>query len=196
MWDRPRSGIESTSPALAGRFFTTEPPEKPFHEYFQPMVDWSECTENTWWAAARGRAAGRRGSWERKESTEWPELREGGCQTRQRTWKKSFQNYCDFCRRIWGNHAASFFKKKKEEIIKRVIQRLWEERSGFLNHRKSPLGWASRQRLRLQLFLCPHRGNLGAVRAGRDGVEAATLWSWLQESGDGVWLWEVESYRL
>ena len=52
---------------------------------------------------------------ERKESTEWPELREGGCQTRQRTWKKSFQNYCDFCRRIWGNRASSFLKKKKRK---------------------------------------------------------------------------------
>ena len=29
MWDLPRPGIEPASPALAGRFFTTEPPEKP-----------------------------------------------------------------------------------------------------------------------------------------------------------------------
>ena len=29
MWDRPRSGIESVSPALAGGLFTTEPPRKP-----------------------------------------------------------------------------------------------------------------------------------------------------------------------
>ena len=28
MWAVPRPGIEPTSPALAGRFFTTEPPEK------------------------------------------------------------------------------------------------------------------------------------------------------------------------
>ena len=27
----PRSGIEPLSPALAGRFFTTEPPGKPIH---------------------------------------------------------------------------------------------------------------------------------------------------------------------
>ena len=29
MWDLPRSGIEPMSPALAGRFFATEPPGKP-----------------------------------------------------------------------------------------------------------------------------------------------------------------------
>ena len=29
MWDLPGPGIELVSPALAGRFFTTEPPEKP-----------------------------------------------------------------------------------------------------------------------------------------------------------------------
>ena len=29
MWDLPRLEIEPVSPALAGRFFTTEPPEKP-----------------------------------------------------------------------------------------------------------------------------------------------------------------------
>ena len=28
MWDLPGSGIEPLSPALAGEFFTTEPPEK------------------------------------------------------------------------------------------------------------------------------------------------------------------------
>ena len=30
MWDLPRPGIESVSPALAGWFFTTEPPGKPY----------------------------------------------------------------------------------------------------------------------------------------------------------------------
>ena len=30
MWDPPRSGIEPMSPALAGRFFTTEPTGKPW----------------------------------------------------------------------------------------------------------------------------------------------------------------------
>ena len=29
MWDLPGSGIEHSSPALAGGFFTTEPPGKP-----------------------------------------------------------------------------------------------------------------------------------------------------------------------
>ena len=29
MWDLPRSGLEPMSPALAGRFFTIEPPGKP-----------------------------------------------------------------------------------------------------------------------------------------------------------------------
>ena len=29
MWDRPRPGVRPMSPALAGGFFTTEPPEKP-----------------------------------------------------------------------------------------------------------------------------------------------------------------------
>ena len=29
MWNLPRSGIQPVSPALAGRFFTTEPPGKP-----------------------------------------------------------------------------------------------------------------------------------------------------------------------
>ena len=29
LWDLPGSGIEPTSPALAGRFFTNEPPRKP-----------------------------------------------------------------------------------------------------------------------------------------------------------------------
>ena len=34
MWDLPRSGIEPMSPALAGRFFTTEPPGKPLSTAF------------------------------------------------------------------------------------------------------------------------------------------------------------------
>ena len=40
MWDLPRPEIEPVSPSLAGRFFTTEPPEKPliqvFENYFVP----------------------------------------------------------------------------------------------------------------------------------------------------------------
>ena len=31
MWDLPRPGIKPMSLALAGRFFTTEPPGKPYH---------------------------------------------------------------------------------------------------------------------------------------------------------------------
>ena len=34
MWDIPRPGIEPVSPALACRFFTTEPPRKPLIVYF------------------------------------------------------------------------------------------------------------------------------------------------------------------
>ena len=35
LWDRPGSGIEPVSPALAGWFFTTEPPEKPQFKNFK-----------------------------------------------------------------------------------------------------------------------------------------------------------------
>ena len=31
MWDLPAAGIKPVSPALAGGFFTPEPPGKPFH---------------------------------------------------------------------------------------------------------------------------------------------------------------------
>ena len=34
MWDPPRPGLEPVSPALAGRFSTTEPPGKPGKETF------------------------------------------------------------------------------------------------------------------------------------------------------------------
>ena len=34
MWDPPRPGLEPASPALAGRFSTTAPPEKPQNYYF------------------------------------------------------------------------------------------------------------------------------------------------------------------
>ena len=37
MWDLPRSGIEPVSPALAGRFFTTEPPGKPWEQVLMRM---------------------------------------------------------------------------------------------------------------------------------------------------------------
>ena len=38
MWDIPGLGIEPVSPALAGEFFTTEPPGKPKIEAFNCMV--------------------------------------------------------------------------------------------------------------------------------------------------------------
>ena len=40
MWDLPKPGMEPVSPALAGQFFTTEPPGKPPHAVFisQPSV--------------------------------------------------------------------------------------------------------------------------------------------------------------
>ena len=34
MWDLPRPGLEPVSPALAGRFSTTEPPGKPQYNIF------------------------------------------------------------------------------------------------------------------------------------------------------------------
>ena len=37
MWDLPRPGIKSMSPALAGGFFTTEPPGKPHKNSWSPF---------------------------------------------------------------------------------------------------------------------------------------------------------------
>ena len=37
MWDLPGPGIEHISPTLAGRFFTTEPPGKPFFFKWGPL---------------------------------------------------------------------------------------------------------------------------------------------------------------
>ena len=39
MWDPPGPGIKPMSPALAGRFFTTEPQRKPFNFYIQANSD-------------------------------------------------------------------------------------------------------------------------------------------------------------
>ena len=36
-WDLPRSGMETVSPALAGKFFTTEPPGKSLPCYFNTL---------------------------------------------------------------------------------------------------------------------------------------------------------------
>ena len=52
-WDLPDPGIEPASPALAGRFFTTEPPGKPLNQwtkdyfYFRitRLSDW-ECSKS------------------------------------------------------------------------------------------------------------------------------------------------------
>ena len=38
MWDLPRPGIEPVSPALAGGFFTTEPPGKPLCAIFELII--------------------------------------------------------------------------------------------------------------------------------------------------------------
>ena len=55
MWDLPRSRTEPVSPALAGRFFTTEPPEKPqvrlfftFHisEIIRVFLFWTRFTKH------------------------------------------------------------------------------------------------------------------------------------------------------
>ena len=41
MWDLPHSGVEPVSPALAGGFFTTEPPGKPSIEMFlKRLLKW------------------------------------------------------------------------------------------------------------------------------------------------------------
>ena len=39
MWDLPRLGIKPVSPALAGGFFTTEPPGKPSETFIFNMAD-------------------------------------------------------------------------------------------------------------------------------------------------------------
>ena len=38
-WDDPRSGIKPVSPALAGEFFTTDPPEKLQIYYFNFLIE-------------------------------------------------------------------------------------------------------------------------------------------------------------
>ena len=38
MWDLLRLGIKPKSPALAGRFFTTEPPGKPIYMYINTYI--------------------------------------------------------------------------------------------------------------------------------------------------------------
>ena len=48
MWDLPASGIEPVSHALAGGFFTTEPPGKPIHLFLEHLP----------WARDLGRCQG------------------------------------------------------------------------------------------------------------------------------------------
>ena len=38
MWDLPGLGIRPVSPAVAGRFFTTEPSEKPLEIFLRMMI--------------------------------------------------------------------------------------------------------------------------------------------------------------
>ena len=38
MWDLPRPGLEPVSPALAGRFSTTAPPEKPYITFLKSEI--------------------------------------------------------------------------------------------------------------------------------------------------------------
>ena len=53
MWDLPGSGMEPTSPALAGGFFTTEPPEKPLF-FTVTSSDRAGC----WWKGLASSAQG------------------------------------------------------------------------------------------------------------------------------------------
>ena len=39
MWELPESGIEPISPALAGGFFTTDPPWKPLNEFLKAKCE-------------------------------------------------------------------------------------------------------------------------------------------------------------
>ena len=51
MWDLPRPGIEPVSPALAVRFFTTEPPGKPSTAVF---LSGKSCGQWSQWATVHG----------------------------------------------------------------------------------------------------------------------------------------------
>ena len=50
IWDLPGSGIKYMSPALAGRFFTTEPPEEPSPLKLKGLDEEqsSRCTDVLW----------------------------------------------------------------------------------------------------------------------------------------------------
>ena len=49
MWDLLRPGIEPMSPALAGGFFTTEPPGKPHTYITECLIPVSETQKEWWW---------------------------------------------------------------------------------------------------------------------------------------------------
>ena len=50
MWGLPRSGIKLVSPALAGRFLTTEPPGKPPRAVLRCVLSPVPCGHPDWWA--------------------------------------------------------------------------------------------------------------------------------------------------
>ena len=49
-WGLPRSGIKLVSPALAGRFLTTEPPGKPPRAVLRCVLSPVPCGHPDWWA--------------------------------------------------------------------------------------------------------------------------------------------------
>jgi len=49
MWDLPRPGMEPMSPALAGGFFTTEPPGKPRSEFYRALGEASQTQSMFGW---------------------------------------------------------------------------------------------------------------------------------------------------
>ena len=49
MWDLPRPGVEPVSPALAGRFFTTEPLGKPSIMLFL-ILNYAVYLGNLWFS--------------------------------------------------------------------------------------------------------------------------------------------------
>ena len=53
MWDLPSSGIRSVSPALVGRFFTTEPLEKPENNTFNYYVIVFAGFTSSWWVRSK-----------------------------------------------------------------------------------------------------------------------------------------------
>ena len=50
MWDLPRPGLEPMSPALAGGFSTTAPPEKPWFKFWKYIIqqNWENSEIRVW----------------------------------------------------------------------------------------------------------------------------------------------------